>query len=347
MAFSYRMTDRDIQQLIHLRATNHAIFTGQRNSAMQGWRAIRREMGLQGMLSARQLKKKWDNMKEKYRALKNSPEGLQNRTNSWRWFHLMDEAMSGRLAGTAKVVEPSLLDDDEDAVPHFSFAHMVTHPPELKVNERVEGVQVLQDVFTVGVTEVRRDNVISKTESPGDASTEPLCQNGVLYATLLSEGIMAHSDDNNSMVPMSSPSCADGRLLDERQDLEKRLIEVERDRVDVQRDRAALQRDRAALERDRVSIQRDRAAIERDRVCLDRDRAFLDRDRAFLERDRALLEQANALLKSPGEIREIEQASPGEVEGLYQHVLAVDVDPEQLESTQRLVSLFQKLVDKL
>lgn len=53
--------------MIQLRATNAAIFTGRRNSAMRGWRAIRKEMGLQGMLSARQLKKKWDNLKEKYR----------------------------------------------------------------------------------------------------------------------------------------------------------------------------------------------------------------------------------------------------------------------------------------
>ncbi|XP_054633581.1 uncharacterized protein LOC129181875 isoform X3 [Dunckerocampus dactyliophorus] len=317
-------------------------------------KAIRREMGLQGMLSARQLKKKWDNMKEKYRALKNSPEGLQNRTNSWRWLHLMDEAMSGRLAGTANVVEPSVLDDDEDAVPHFSFAHMVTHPPELEVKEMgtVEGVPVLQDVFSVGVTEVCGDNVVSKTESPGAASTELLSQNGVLYATLLSEGIMAQSDNNNneSMGPLSSPSCTDDRLLDGRQDLERLLIDVERDRADVERGRVALERDRAALERDLVSIQRDRAAIERDRVCLDQDRAFLDRDRAFLERDRALLEQARALLKSQGGIRGTEWAGEAEVmvqTRLHQNFLAVHVDPEQLESTQRLVSLFQKLVEKL
>lgn len=30
-------------------------------------RAIRKEMGLQGVISARQLKKKWGNMKEKYK----------------------------------------------------------------------------------------------------------------------------------------------------------------------------------------------------------------------------------------------------------------------------------------
>lgn len=36
-------------------------------SSLLPCRAIRKEMGLQGMLSARQLKKKWDNLKEKYR----------------------------------------------------------------------------------------------------------------------------------------------------------------------------------------------------------------------------------------------------------------------------------------
>ncbi|XP_061896635.1 uncharacterized protein LOC133645778 [Entelurus aequoreus] len=341
MAFTYRMTDGDIRQLIHLRATNNAIFTGQKNSAMQGWRAIRREMGLQAMLSASQLKKKWGNMKEKYRAIKNSPGGLQNRTKSWRWFHLMDEALSGRLAGSAKVVEPSVLDDDEDAVPHFSFASMLARTPELNVTEtgRVEGVPVPRDVFSLG-TEVCGDNIFSKTESHEDAGPDLHSRNGVLYPSLLSKGIVAQSDNMAAMSAHSCPNDEERRALERRsKDIERDRANVERDRANVERERLALERDRAQLERDRISIQRDRAAIERDKVCLDRDRAFLDRDAAFLERDRALLERAKALLRCGGEPELVQTR-------LYQNLLAKDVDPLQLESTQRLVSLFQKLVEK-
>uniref|UniRef100_A0A8C6TFJ7 Myb/SANT-like DNA-binding domain-containing protein n=1 Tax=Neogobius melanostomus TaxID=47308 RepID=A0A8C6TFJ7_9GOBI len=114
MANAYKMTERDIHQLILLRASNAAIFTGRKNSAMRGWRAIKREMGLQGLVSARQLKKKWDNLNQKYRGIKNPPEGEQPKNpKSWPWYFLMDDAASGRLDNAAKVIHPLPIDDEK------------------------------------------------------------------------------------------------------------------------------------------------------------------------------------------------------------------------------------------
>ncbi|KAK2842888.1 hypothetical protein Q5P01_013088 [Channa striata] len=74
MTNAYR---KDNRLMIQLGATNAAIFSGRKHSAMRGWRTIRKEMGLQGILSAQQLKKKWDNMKDIYHHYKNSSERLQ------------------------------------------------------------------------------------------------------------------------------------------------------------------------------------------------------------------------------------------------------------------------------
>ncbi|XP_056242732.1 uncharacterized protein zgc:113426 isoform X2 [Seriola aureovittata] len=387
MANTYRMTDRDIRLMIHLRATNAAIFTGRRNSAMRGWRAIRKEMGLQGMMSARQLKKKWDNLKEKYRVLKNPPEGMEDltRPSSWRWFHLMDEAMSGRLAGTASVVQPSLLDEDEE---HTSDLPPLS-PPSTREAFSFPGLSVVERGTVEeggalgGGLEISGIKAENRAESPAAAAggdreglrspdVQPVMgqsQTALLYATL-------PPDTGNT--PCSSRDLVreaaelDRKLCElqrEREALEREQAEFDRELIALERDRELLNRDMAALERDRTAVDRDRAAVERERAFLDRDRAFLDRDRAFLDRDRAFLDRDRAFLERAREDLERDRALfRREREGeavdthhaemmtekevvlqtrFYQSLMASDLDPDQLETRQRLVSLFQKLVEKL
>ncbi|XP_019729565.1 uncharacterized protein LOC109518261 isoform X2 [Hippocampus comes] len=328
---------------------------------MRGWRAIRQELGLEGMVSARQLKKKWDNLKEKYRVLKHPPAGMERPGRpSWRWFQLMDEAASGHLAASGKLLEPSVLDDaDDNTVPHFTFGDLAAHAASLGSDEEAEAcsevvVAAPQNVLSADVSEANGDG---KTEVPSDAGGQLQPDDVALYATLLPEGLAAdavHSDD------AEAPACgspAEHEQLHDRRGLGPRSKGLEREL-------AALERERAALERERAVLERDRAALERDRVCLDRDRAFLDRDRAFLERDRALLDRAReeaarsgSLLANAEEMAENQRAVGGDGEPpgkegvestrFCQNLMAIDVGLEQLESTQRLVSLFSKLVDKL
>ncbi|XP_052330791.1 uncharacterized protein LOC118401115 isoform X3 [Oncorhynchus keta] len=126
--YNYKMSENDISRLIKLRATNDAIFTGKRNSAMPAWRAMLVELGLEGKLTTGQLKKKWENLKKKYKDFKYPPLGMEKvNPMSWRWFHLMDDAIEGRLAGSARILNPSLFDFGE--VGDVSFASSPTTSP--------------------------------------------------------------------------------------------------------------------------------------------------------------------------------------------------------------------------
>ncbi|XP_039988715.1 uncharacterized protein LOC120793093 [Xiphias gladius] len=258
MANVCRMTNRDIRLMIRLCATSAAIFTGRRNSAVRGWKAIRKEMGLQGMTSARQLKKKWDNLKEKYRVLKNPPEGTENLTkpSSWCWFHLMDEAMSGRLAGTGNLVQPFLLDGDEERAAALLPLRLPTRGGTFSGLSVVDtGTLEGPDRFTLHhVTTGQQQQTQTPPRRPPPKT--------------LSEGPQRWTGS---------------RLSCRKRD---RLWRESGQRLTQKGDRQLLSRDMASLERDRMVVERDRAAVERDRAFLDQDRAFLDRDRAFLERAR-------------------------------------------------------------
>ncbi|XP_060892173.1 uncharacterized protein LOC132973004 isoform X1 [Labrus mixtus] len=409
MENTYRLTDRDTRLMIQLRATNEAIFTGRRNSAMRGWKAIRREMGLHGVMSARQLKKKWDNLKEKYRALKNPPEGMETQTqpNSWRWFQLMDEAMTGRLAGTANIVQPSVLDEEDDnapATPPLILPNMATpfsalsgaEMAPLEDDVTLEDAMELRDIEDCRKVELENKaellpQIVSVEQGDGSQVRIPVCkpqtqtavnssQTAVFYATLLPEFTVENGKTPSSSKYMVRETVEVDRKLaelqKERQALEREqaefdreLIALEKDRellrrdaATLERDRTSLDRERAALERDRAAMERDRAAVERDRVFLDRDRAFVDRDRAFVERDRVLVERAQEDLERERAVwrrereGEAENGHPAEMASekevvlqtrFYQRLTAADLDPEQLETRQRLVSLFQRLVEKL
>ncbi|XP_056272137.1 uncharacterized protein LOC130194936 [Pseudoliparis swirei] len=330
---TYRMTDRDIKLMIQLRAANADVFTGRKNSAMRGWRAIRKEMGIQGALTPQQLKKKWDNLKDKYRALKNPPVGVETQTNSWRWFNLMDEAMSG--------ARPSLLGEDAAA------AALLLPKAEGCFSElRLGGSGALQEVLVLSEIEDQ-----SRTGSPVQFSAvpetahvslggmeSPPARNEsppvVLYATLLPDGTFGckKPPPPSSVREDSAASRRLEQLQREWRALEAEQAQFDAELIALERDRELLNRDTAALEADRAGLDRDRAVLDRDRVVLDRDRAFLDRDRAFLDRDRVFLERARGDL-------ERERAL------FYQRLS--DLDPDQLESRHRLVGLFQRLVEKL
>ncbi|XP_061898630.1 uncharacterized protein LOC133646830 isoform X5 [Entelurus aequoreus] len=106
---SYKMTDQDTQRMIQLRAANEALFTGRRNAAKAAWKAIIQQLGLQGKVSTYQMSKKWDNLKRRFKDLKYPPAGMESVSDgaaSWPWFHLMSEAMEGRLTSDSLCPSP-------------------------------------------------------------------------------------------------------------------------------------------------------------------------------------------------------------------------------------------------
>ncbi|XP_069385207.1 uncharacterized protein [Paralichthys olivaceus] len=347
--------------MIQLRASNAAIFTGRKNSAMRGWRAIGREMGLQGLMSARQLKKKWNNLKEKYKVLKNPPVGIENSTrpSSWRWFHLMDQAMSGGLAGTANVVQPSLLDEDE--------AHAADLPP-LSPHSMEEDFSAFSTVEAGSLEGVGGLGGIlegTRVEPPADVKITD-SQSVIKGSTLPPDCTTAAAPNTNKTSFSTGNMVQDAMELDrklselqrERRALEREQAEFDRELIALERDRALLNRDMAALQRELTAVERERAAVDRDRAFLDRDRAFLERDRAVLDRDRVFVERAqDDLERERALFRREREAVRGSAEmtteevvlqtRFYQNLRPADLDPDQLETRQRLLSLFQKLVEKL
>ncbi|XP_054633578.1 uncharacterized protein LOC129181874 isoform X2 [Dunckerocampus dactyliophorus] len=113
---SYKMSEEDVKRLIQFRASNEVLFTGKRNSAKIAWSTILRGLGLEGKLTAEQIAKKWDNLRTKYKDLKQPYQGQEppgGVTESWPWFHMMDEAMQGRLYNSQLVLSNQNQDNND------------------------------------------------------------------------------------------------------------------------------------------------------------------------------------------------------------------------------------------
>uniref|UniRef100_A0A3Q3EEN1 Uncharacterized LOC109995221 n=1 Tax=Labrus bergylta TaxID=56723 RepID=A0A3Q3EEN1_9LABR len=227
----FKFFSQDTRLMIQLRATNEAIFTGRRNSAMRGWKAIRREMGLHGVMSARQMKKKWDNLKEKYR---NPPEGMETQTqpNSWRWFQLMDEAMTG-------------------PTPPLILPNMAT--PDVEDLEQGDGSQV-----RIPVCKPQTQPAVNSSQTATVEVDRKLAELQKERQALERE----QADLDRERAALERDRAA----------VERDRAAVERDRVFLDRDRAFVDRDRAFVERDRVLVERAQEDLERERAVWRRER---------------------------------------------------------------------------
>ncbi|KAL3968249.1 RalBP1-associated Eps domain-containing protein [Sarotherodon galilaeus] len=101
--------------LIRLRGENDHLFTGVKNSATVAWRTILEKMGLQGTVTPLQARKKWDNLKTKYKECKypGSGEGVSGKPTAatWPWFALMDEVIGQRPSIRPPVLLSTLPED--------------------------------------------------------------------------------------------------------------------------------------------------------------------------------------------------------------------------------------------
>ncbi|KAF7224931.1 uncharacterized protein [Nothobranchius furzeri] len=155
---TYKMTEEDVKRLIGFRASNEVLFTGKRNSAKIAWSTILRGLGLEGKRTADQIAKKWDNLRTKYKDLK-QPYEAQERigavVESWPWFQIMDEAMQGRLYSSDLVLSPDTLD-------------CTVHHPSTQANPNQENTDILEFLIK---TEME-DTVAAETADSGTVNTE-------------------------------------------------------------------------------------------------------------------------------------------------------------------------------
>ncbi|KAG9277970.1 hypothetical protein AMEX_G5747 [Astyanax mexicanus] len=87
-----------IEAFIKARIEKERLFTGEKNSALSAWKTILLELGLADKVTPQQARKKWDNLKKKYKELKCPPSGSgtdngEATAATWPWFSLMDEAL--------------------------------------------------------------------------------------------------------------------------------------------------------------------------------------------------------------------------------------------------------------
>lgn len=246
---TYKMTDQDTRKMIKLRAANEALFTGRRNAAKAAWKAILKELGLQGKVSTYQMAKKWDNLKRRYKDLKYPPVGMEtvaDGASSWPWFHLMNEAMEGRLASSAPLLAPVTQDDDQHPDPAPRHRPRATPaPPPAPPPSRPSSSDYVPDAFGDGAEQNQRSS---------ETCDGPL-----------------------------------GGLEREWEMVERERAALEREREMVERDRAALERERAAVQAERLWLDRERAAVERDRAMVEQERAALGRDREVLDQRALML----------------------------------------------------------
>ncbi|XP_061117372.1 uncharacterized protein LOC133141028 isoform X2 [Conger conger] len=89
--YAFKWTHELTQQLILWRGANKSRFTGKRNAALKGFEVFIREMGLEGKTTVAFVKKKWENLKQKYKELKNAPAGAEGEMSAanWQWYKMM------------------------------------------------------------------------------------------------------------------------------------------------------------------------------------------------------------------------------------------------------------------
>ncbi|KAL2103018.1 hypothetical protein ACEWY4_002186 [Coilia grayii] len=254
---TYKMTDAEVQEFVKLKATNGHLFNGRRNSSKLAWRTILKEMDLQGKMSDWQAMKKWENLRNKYKELKNPPPGATVPVFEWRWFKLMDDAMEGRLKGSAKVLS-------------------------------ITSALTSSDEFLPRKPRKRHVAVLKNTEAAGGGEAEVLVNTDDFWGIDTSEQMQMMECDRQEVEQERAQLDSDRLMVDrEREVLERERMVLERERAGLQREQATLERDRASLERARASVERDRAELDRRTAQLEAERGKLDREKLDLHRDTA------------------------------------------------------------
>ncbi|XP_034552438.1 uncharacterized protein LOC117821960 [Notolabrus celidotus] len=109
---THNWTSEETRALIEWRAANESHFTGRRNSARSGWEDFITTSGL--ALTSKQAKKKWNNLKDKYKELRDPPTGKGVEAGSvtaatWQWYGAMDAALQGQHSVNPPLVVASNL----------------------------------------------------------------------------------------------------------------------------------------------------------------------------------------------------------------------------------------------
>ncbi|XP_074490128.1 uncharacterized protein LOC141766847 [Sebastes fasciatus] len=147
----YKWTEQDTEALILWRTSNEALFSGRRNAALKGFEEFVRVQSLVGKIEPTKVKRKWENLKQKYKELKApktgiSTEGGEATAASWKWYSLMDEAMGRRPSITPPVTIDSSSQDVVVVSPPSPREPQTQGETPSKRRREPEWVQILKQV---------------------------------------------------------------------------------------------------------------------------------------------------------------------------------------------------------
>ncbi|KAM6896630.1 uncharacterized protein PEZ65_021661 [Lycodopsis pacificus] len=305
VVFTYKMSTKEVEDLVKLRVSNKYLFSGKRNTSMWAWRAILKHMGLHHKMTHSQASKKWENLKKRYKGLKYPSDGMKGIPDVWPYFNLMDDAMEGRLEGNAPIIK---------AFPTNGEFPSISKPKKRKISVVVNSPPLANEPeIEVSL------NGDEDEEALEEGSQEIDCA-------------MLEMEQGRDMMDS-------GRRVMER---EKRVMEreeqvVERERQVLQRERAALDREVAALDRDRASLERERATMEREKAVMERERALVEKDRDGVRRDRLALEREKVRLDRLSTTKERTEEVPEDSSEANDSVL--------VDRKEHFLNLFEKLIE--
>ncbi|XP_076872143.1 uncharacterized protein LOC143522224 [Brachyhypopomus gauderio] len=140
---NFKWTDANTADLIIWRVSNSNLFTGKRNTAMRAFEQFVKEKELEGKVTPAWVKKKWENLRQKYKDIKNlSVVGGETCTAPWKWYAVMDQALSGEISCMPSISSiPSVLSPSPHASAAFTSPVLVSSsaqdaPPAKKKKEQ-------------------------------------------------------------------------------------------------------------------------------------------------------------------------------------------------------------------
>ncbi|XP_028255251.1 microtubule-associated protein 1A [Parambassis ranga] len=305
--YTYKPSNKEIVELVKLRISNNHLFSGKRHSSIRSWRAILKHMGLHHKMTHSQVSKKWENMKKRYKELKNLSGGAQMFPSTWPFFSLMDDALAGRLEGSAPILQAfSGAKDDPDFLPTFK-------------SKKRKGSTVTPPAV-VAVADGPEIEVLLSGDETREAEEEEEAEEG-------SEKIDCIVQE------VENERC----LTDSEQFLEREKEVIERERLVLQRERAVLDREIAVLDRDRALLERERAMMEREKTVMERERAMVEKDRDSVCRERLALEREKAKLEKLFTAKE-------RTKEVTENGNMADVS-DAMDKKERFLDLFEKLIE--
>uniref|UniRef100_A0A8D2ZL01 Si:dkeyp-38g8.5 n=1 Tax=Scophthalmus maximus TaxID=52904 RepID=A0A8D2ZL01_SCOMX len=237
------VSSKEIQDFVQLRVSNDSLFSGRSDTSMV---LNLKQMGLQHKMTHSQASKKWENLKKRYKELKNPPDGVKAFPEAWPHFTLMDDAIKGRLVGSAPILEAS---PSPFSRAKRSWLSMVMTSPAISV---ADGTEI-------------EDSLNGEEEEEREGSRNINC-------------IMRGVEDERNVMNGERQAMEREKQLTERE----RLV-LQREKAALDRDVTTLERDRASLERERATLEREKAVLERERAMVETDREAVSRDRLSLE----------------------------------------------------------------